>query len=212
MTDRYLIVGLGNPGREYADTRHNVGFQCVDALAATHRLTFNKVQAKAILADGLIGDRQVTLAKPQTYMNLSGESVSALMNFYKLTPDALIVISDDLDIPLGTLRIRITGSAGGQNGLKNIIQHLGTQDFARIRIGIGRPPGRMDAAAYVLQAFGKDERALADDAIQRATAAIGTWLTDGIAIAMTRYNGTGEPAKPPSPPKPRISQAPSIDG
>src|SRR5579859_121319 len=188
MTDRYLIVGLGNPGRDYESTRHNVGFRCVDALAAVHKLTFDKHQARALLADGLIGEKRVTLAKPQTFMNLSGESVGSLVTFYKLPLERLIVVSDDLDIPLGTLRLRMAGSAGGQNGLKSVIAHLGTQEFSRLRFGIGRPPGRMEVVAYVLQGFAKADDILVDETISRAVKALETWLTDGIEIAMTRFN------------------------
>jgi len=191
MLDRYLIVGLGNPGRQYEDTRHNVGFRCVDALAAKYGLTFNAKKAHAQLADGMIEERRVTLAKPQTYMNLSGESFGSLVGFYKLPLERLIVVSDDMDIPLGALRLRLAGSAGGQNGLKSVIQHLGTQQFSRLRFGIGRPPGRMDGAAYVLGSFAKADEMLVEETITRAVKALETWLSDGIEIAMTRYNGTG---------------------
>lgn len=192
MTERYLIIGLGNPGREYEHTRHNVGFRCVEALAAKYHLSFTARKAHAQIADGLIGERQIMLAKPQTYMNLSGESVGALVSFYKLPLERLIVVSDDMDIPLGTLRLRIAGSAGGQNGLKSVIAHLGTQQFARLRFGIGRPPGRMQGAAYVLGAFAKDDAMLVDETITRAVKALETWLADGIEIAMTRFNGVSD--------------------
>jgi PTH1 family peptidyl-tRNA hydrolase len=202
MTDRYLIVGLGNPGREYEHTRHNVGFRCVEALAAKYNLSFTARKAHAHIADGMIhlgaegiGDRHLMLAKPQTYMNLSGETVGALVSFYKLSLERLIVVSDDMDIPLGTLRLRIAGSAGGQNGLKSVISHLGTQQFARLRFGIGRPPGRMEGAAYVLGSFAKVDEILVDETITRAVKALETWLTDGIEIAMTRYNGSGDGEK-----------------
>src|SRR3954451_21077400 len=151
MTARDVIVGLGDPGREFKKTRHNIDFRSIDAIAQAYGLTFAKKQSKALVADGVIADRKVLLAKPQTYMNLSGESVRSLVDFYKIPVGNLIVISDDMDIPAGTLRIREKGSAGGQKGLKSIMEHLGTQDFARIRVGIGRPPGRMDPSAYVLQ-------------------------------------------------------------
>src|SRR5438552_1736530 len=165
--DRYLIVGLGNPGREYEKTRHNVGFRFVDALAAAHGMTFSKKQSKALVADGTIGDHKVLLAKPQTYMNLSGEAVRGLMDFYKIPLSNLLVVSDDLDIPAGTLRIREKGGAGGQKGLKSIIEHLGTPEFARMRVGIGRPPGRMDPAAYVLQDFDKSNAILLIETLDR---------------------------------------------
>ncbi|HKA76528.1 MAG TPA: aminoacyl-tRNA hydrolase [Pseudolabrys sp.] len=194
MTDRYLIVGLGNPGREYEKTRHNIGWRCVDAIAAALGLTFAKKQSKAIVADGIIADRKVLLAKPQTYMNLSGEAVRGLVDFYKIPIENLLVISDDMDIPLGTLRIRESGGAGGQKGLKSIIEHLGTQNFARMRFGLSRPPGRMDPAAYVLQDFDKSEMPLVNETLDRVVKAVETWLREGTAIAMTRHNGTADEA------------------
>ncbi|HVO42440.1 MAG TPA: aminoacyl-tRNA hydrolase, partial [Aggregatilineales bacterium] len=191
------LIGLGNPGRDYAATRHNVGFRSVDALAAAHGLAFTKKQAKALIADGTIADRKVILAKPQTYMNLSGESVRGLLNFYKVPIANLLVISDDLDLPVGTLRIREKGSAGGQKGLKNIIEHLHTLEFARMRIGIGRPPGRMDAAAYVLQPFDKADDSLVQETIERAVRAAETWLELGTQAAMNRFNGSPDEAAAP---------------
>src|SRR5450432_4062057 len=132
MTDRYLIVGLGNPGREYEHTRHNIGFRSVDAIAAAHSMKFTRSQSKALIADGTIAGQKVMLAKPQTYMNLSGEAVHRLLTFYKIPLDHLLVISDDMDVPAGTLRIREKGGAGGQKGLRSIIDHVGTQEFARL--------------------------------------------------------------------------------
>jgi PTH1 family peptidyl-tRNA hydrolase len=192
MTDRYLIVGLGNPGREYEHTRHNIGWRVVDAIAAAHGMTFAKKQAKALVADGVIADQKVLLAKPQTYMNLSGEAVQGLLAFYKIPVNNLLVVSDDLDIPPGTIRIRAKGGAGGQKGLKSIMDHLGTQEFARMRLGIGRPPGRMDPAAYVLQDFDKSESILIIETVDRAVKAVNTWLRFGIELMMTRHNGTAD--------------------
>lgn len=194
MVDRYLIVGLGNPGRIYANTRHNIGFQAVEALAAAHRLAFTRRQSRALIADGLLADRRVILAKPQTYMNLSGESVRGLVDFFKIPLENLLVIVDDMDIPLGTLRIRQQGGSGGQKGLRSIIDHLGTQTFARMRIGIGRPPGRMDPAAYVLRPFTPDEHILVVETLDRVVRAVDTWLQHGITIMMTRHNGTADEA------------------
>ncbi|MBI5666704.1 MAG: aminoacyl-tRNA hydrolase [Chloroflexi bacterium] len=196
MTDFYLIIGLGNPGKGYADTRHNVGFRVVDELARRYGLTFGRKERKAVVASGVILGKRAILAKPQTYMNLSGEAVRALVDFYKVELSRLLVISDDLDIPLGTLRLRKSGSAGGQGGLKNIIQHLGTQDFNRLRFGIGRPPGRMQPKDYVLQAFKGDDVILAAQMVDRAASAVEVWLTEGIEIAMTRYNGSVDEPKP----------------
>jgi PTH1 family peptidyl-tRNA hydrolase len=192
MSDRSLIVGLGNPGREYEKTRHNIGFRCVDAIAAAYGITVVRKQARALLGDGLIADHKVLLAKPQTYMNLSGEAVRALLDFYKIPLENLLVISDDMDIPLGTLRIRQKGGTGGQKGLKSITEHLGTQEFARLRVGIGRPPGRMEPADYVLQDFESADQILVIETLDRVIKSIETWLRFGIAIMMTRHNGTAE--------------------
>jgi PTH1 family peptidyl-tRNA hydrolase len=189
MAERRLIVGLGNPGKKYEKTRHNVGFWVVDELAQRHGINLDRTERKSVTGDGLILGRRVQLAKPQTYMNASGESVRAMMDFYKIEPAHLIVITDDLDIPLGTLRLRKTGGSGGQKGLKNIMQHLGTQEIDRVRFGIGRPPGRMDPAAYVLQTFKGDDEITARLVVERAADAVETWLTDGMDTAMNRYNG-----------------------
>lgn len=203
MTDWTLIVGLGNPGKKYENTRHNVGFKTVEALAAKHGMSFTREDRKAQIADGTILGKRVLIAKPQTYMNVSGESVAPLVNFYKVPLEALIVVADDLDIPLGTLRLRKSGSSGGQNGLKHIIARLGSQEFARVRFGIGRPPGRMDPAAYVLQPFVGDEAILAAEVQTRAIQAIETWLTDGIDLAMSRYNGSVDAESKPKKPEPK---------
>ncbi len=192
MSERYLIVGLGNPGREYEKTRHNIGFRCVDAIAAAYGISVTRRQAHAFLGDGLIAEQRVLLAKPQTYMNLSGEAVRALVDFYKIPLENLLVISDDMDIPLGTLRIRQKGGAGGQKGLKSIMEHLGTQEFARLRVGIGRPPGRMEPTDYVLQDFESADQILVIETLDRVVKSIDTWLRFGVAIMMTRHNGTAE--------------------
>lgn len=207
MTDFYLIIGLGNPGKEYADTRHNVGFRVVDELARRYGLAFGKKERKAAAASGVILGKKVILAKPQTYMNLSGEAVRALVDFYKIEVPRLLIVSDDLDIPLGTLRLRQSGSAGGQGGLKSIIQHLGTTDFNRLRFGIGRPPGRMEAKDYVLQTFKGDDTILVAQVVDRAASAVETWLTDGIELAMTGYNGSVDDPRPISKTKPGDGKA-----
>src|SRR3972149_2780215 len=171
-----LIVGLGNPGREYASNRHNVGFQIADRYAAAHGLTFRKIQSKAIIASGRVDAVRVILAKPQTFMNDSGRAVGALANFYKVPQLRLLVIFDDLDLPYGSVRLRSEGGAGGHNGMRSIIQHLGSNQFPRLRIGIGRPPGRMDPAAFVLQDFDREEQAelgsISDRAVQALDAVI----------------------------------------
>lgn len=192
--ERYLIVGLGNPGNKYHNTRHNIGFMAVDELARSHNLSFDTTKAKALIAEGTISGKRVLLVKPQTYMNLSGESVRALADFYKIPPENIFLVHDDMDIPLGTLRLRPKGGAGGQKGVQNTIQHLGTQDFPRCRFGIGRPPGKMDPAAYVLLPFTADEQILVIETIRRVIQAIALWLQNGIENAMNRHNGTAEEA------------------
>lgn len=190
MTERFLIVGLGNPRRHYRETRHNVGFQIVDLLAERHGLRFARRQAMAFVTDGQIDGHGVTLAKPQAFMNASGKSIGSLVRFYKLPLSHLMVIYDDLDLPVGALRMRPGGSSGGHRGMKSIIQHVGGQDFPRLRIGIGRPPGNMDPAAYVLQKFSRDQLTDIEIARDLAADAIHSWLVDGIETAMTRYNRT----------------------
>lgn len=190
-TAAYLIVGLGNPGRRYRGNRHNVGFRCVDRLAALHGLTFDKRQKKGRLALGNIRERRVVLLKPQTFMNKSGEAVVPIANFYSIPPEQMLVIYDDLDLPPGSLRLRPGGGSGGHKGMRSIIEQMGRQDFPRLRIGIGRPPGRMDPAAYVLQDFPPDEEPQIAETLERATAAIEVWLTEGLDAAMTQYNRGG---------------------
>ncbi len=186
--DTALIVGLGNRGREYAHNRHNVGFMIVDRWAAAHTLAFDKLQHQAIMALGRTGEQRVIVAKPQTYMNDSGRAVSALLRYYKIPLERLLVIFDDLDLPFGIIRLRAEGGAGGHNGMRSIIQHLGSNTFARLRVGIGRPPGRMDPAAFVLQDFNHDETAEFDTLLDRAGQAIDTFLTAGITSAMNQFN------------------------
>ncbi len=192
MSERYLIAGLGNPGREYQKTRHNIGFRCVDALAKAHGLAFDKKQGKAKIAIGTIAGRAVILAKPQTYMNLSGDSLQRLAAYYQIPPERILVIFDDMDIPLGTLRIRKSGGTGGHKGMTSIVQRLGGQEFPRIRFGIGRPPGRMDPTAYVLRPFEEEEAVLVDEGVERVVQAVTTWLREGIDNAMSQYNGGAE--------------------
>jgi PTH1 family peptidyl-tRNA hydrolase len=190
---RYLIVGLGNPGRTHLYNRHNVGFMAVDRLAARHSIDLKRVQNKAIVGVGRLAGQPIILAKPQTFMNLSGESVGSLVKYYKIAPQSILVIYDELDIPFGVIRLREKGGAGGHNGMRSLIQHLGT-DFARLRLGIGRPPGRMDPAAYVLQDFGRDELPLVGELLIRAAEAAESFVRDGIELTMTRFNGPIESA------------------
>ena len=187
-TEFYLIVGLGNPGPKYAANRHNAGFLCLERLAAAHNLTFDKQQKKARVALGVICERRVILAQPQTFMNDSGRSVAPLVQFYKVSPERLLVVYDELDLPLETLRMRPEGGSGGHKGMRSIVEQLGSQDFARLRIGVGRPPGQMDPAAYVLQDFSPDEKLLVEETLKRAVTAIETWLVEGVEMAMSRHN------------------------
>jgi peptidyl-tRNA hydrolase, PTH1 family len=206
MPDMYLIVGLGNPGAKYENTRHNIGFRCVDALASKYTFALTKLEQRAMVGTGTLASKRVLLAKPQTFMNVSGDSIAPLAHFYKIPTERILIICDDLDIPLGTLRLRKSGSSGGQNGMKHILQRLGTQDINRIRVGIGRPPGRMNPADYVLTPFKGDDEITAVEMIDRAVKACETWLSDGIDTAMNRYNGAGETAKPPKPADPPESK------
>jgi PTH1 family peptidyl-tRNA hydrolase len=194
MTEWHLIVGLGNPGPRYENTRHNIGWRALDRLASKHGMTFGKIEHRAQVASGKIHDKRVLLAKPLTFMNLSGDAVAPLARFYKIAPQNIMIVHDDLDTPLGLLRVRKGGGHGGQNGVRHIQHRLGTQDIPRIRIGIGRPPGRMDAADYVLTPFRGDEAIIAAEIADRAAAAIETWLAEGIESAMNRYNGASETA------------------
>ncbi|MCB0102874.1 MAG: aminoacyl-tRNA hydrolase [Anaerolineales bacterium] len=186
----YLIVGLGNPGREYKETRHNVGFMFIDHLAEKIGARGMKVQSKAIVTSGLHEERKLILAKPQTFMNLSGQSVQGLLHFYKIPYTHLLVAHDDLDIPYGAIRIRPTGGPGGQRGMANTIELLGTKDFPRLRLGIGRPPGRMDAKDYVLQDFSKEEQKFMPEFLTRASDAALEFVMQGLNSAMNKYNGS----------------------
>lgn len=188
----YLIAGLGNPGPQYADNRHNVGFRCVERLAALHGLIFDKRQKRALVALGTVREQRVILAKPQTFMNESGRALVPLARFYKVQPERLLVIYDDLDLPQGTVRLRPGGGSGGHKGMRSIAKHLADQGFPRLRIGIDRPPGRMDPAAYVLQDFSAAEVPLLEETLERAAAAIETWLYDGVEAAMSRHNRGAE--------------------
>ena len=198
-----LVIGLGNPGPKYAATRHNVGFMTVDELARRHGLRFSTRQADAAVARGEIDGTRVILAKPQTYMNNSGRAVGALARFYKLPSNRVVVIYDELDLPVGTIRMREKGSANGHNGLTSVIQHLGTQDFPRIRIGISRPAiSDHKQIDWVLGRFTKDEQEVMDGTIPRAAEAVEAVITLGIERAMNKYNSREEQGKPASKPSP----------
>jgi len=186
-----IIVGLGNPGKQYADNRHNVGFHVVDKLAEKYGLKFNKMLNRGIAAIGDIEGRRVVLLKPQTFMNESGICVSPTFKFYKTDPSNLLIIYDELDIPFAQLRLRKSGSAGGHNGMRSIISKIVTQDFPRLRVGIGRPPGRKEAATHVLEDFTRDETIAMRDVHDRAIAGIVLWLNEGIDKAMNKVNVSG---------------------
>ncbi|MCC7190835.1 MAG: aminoacyl-tRNA hydrolase [Anaerolineales bacterium] len=189
MTDPFLLIGLGNPGREYANTRHNFGFMLIDRIAVRLNAQGMKVQSKAIVTTAMYEDHKLILAKPQTFMNLSGQSVQGLAHFYKIPNENLMILSDDLDLPFGTIRIRASGGPGGQRGLSSILEKLGTKDIPRMRLGIGRPPGRMDPADYVLQNFSRDDLQSLSEILDRAADATLTFVTDGLEKAMNKFNG-----------------------
>jgi len=184
-----LIVGLGNPGAAYAAHRHNIGFRVVEALARAHGIAFSRRKGfKAYVGTGLIGGHPVVLAKPQTFMNLSGQAVSRLRREYQVPPEQILVVYDDLDLPLGRLRLRPEGGSGGHKGMRSIIDALGTQAFPRLRVGIDRPPQGLDPADYVLQPFSQAQKALVKEVVAQAVEAIECWQAEGILAAMDRFN------------------------
>lgn len=185
----YIIVGLGNPTKEYEHTRHNVGFDTIDAIAEKYGVLMGEKKHKAVVGKGYIAGQKVVLAKPQTYMNLSGESVRALVDYYKIDETCeLIIIYDDISLPPGQLRIRKKGSAGGHNGIKNIIRHLGHDVFLRIKVGVGEKPSGWDLAAYVLGHYAKEEEPLMKEAFEMAADAVEVMITDDADAAMNRFN------------------------
>jgi PTH1 family peptidyl-tRNA hydrolase len=185
-----LIVGLGNPGRDYKDNRHNLGFMVVDRLSVRLDARGMKLQSKALVITTTYNGARLILAKPQTYMNLSGQSVQGLLRFYRIPLDSMLVAYDDLDLPFGTLRLRPGGGPGGQNGVASIIQQLRTQEFPRLRIGIDRPPRRMDPADYVLQDFPASDLIALSDVLERAAEAALTFVAAGLDEAMNKFNGS----------------------
>lgn len=183
----YLIVGLGNPGNEYKDTKHNAGFWIVDKIAEELNVKVEKKQAKSLVQSAIWEGKKILLAKPQTFMNLSGEAVRELVNYYD-NIDNLLIIYDDLDLSVGQLRFKRNGSAGGHNGIKSIIQHLNSTDFERLKIGIGRPRDQRPVRDYVLKPFSKDEKNILEDSIKKAVEGVKLWMTDGISEAMNVIN------------------------
>ena len=184
----YLIVGLGNPDREYRGNRHNVGFMVLDQLAARLGATFSKVKMNALMTAVRHGDDRLILIKPQTFMNLSGQAVSSFVRFYKLPPENLLVVYDDVDLPFETLRLKPNGGDAGQKGVRSIIKQIGTKEFPRLRVGIGRPPGRMPVSAYVLQDFSKPESELLPLVLDQAASAALHFIDHGLDSAMTLFN------------------------
>ncbi|MGN0351378.1 MAG: aminoacyl-tRNA hydrolase [Roseburia sp.] len=191
----YLIVGLGNPGKQYENTRHNVGFDVIDALAEKYNISVTEKKHKALCGKGVIEGVKVVLAKPQTFMNLSGESVVELLNYYKMDPEEeMIVIFDDISLAPGNIRIRKKGSAGGHNGIKNIIAQTGTQNFMRVKVGVGEKPKGWDLADHVLGHFSKEDRYKVEDAIVDAMGATVLMLQEEVDQAMNEYNSKKQEA------------------
>jgi peptidyl-tRNA hydrolase, PTH1 family len=193
VADRFLIVGLGNPGREYRANRHNAGFMLLDRLVERHKwMAFTKRQGKALITTGLLGQASLVLAKPQTFMNLSGEAVSALLRFYDLPLERLLVIVDEIDLPLGTLRLRPDGGSAGHNGMRSIIEQLGTEVFPRLRLGVGRPSGAKAAAGYVLRDFRGEDLEIMTLTLDKAADAVECFVRDGLVTAMNGFNGPAD--------------------
>jgi PTH1 family peptidyl-tRNA hydrolase len=188
MTETFLIVGLGNPGREYRENRHNTGFMLVDRLAVKLNARFSRLQSKALVASTSYQERKLILAKPQTFMNLSGQAVQGLLHFYKLPLTNLLVAHDDIDLPLGTIRLRPDGGSAGQKGMSSVLERLGTDEFPRLRLGIGRPPGQMQAPDYVLQDFSDADLKFISATLDDAAEAVLTFVVEGLEAAMNKYN------------------------
>jgi peptidyl-tRNA hydrolase, PTH1 family len=186
--DRWLIAGLGNPGPGYAGNRHNVGFMCADELAERIGTAFRRDRSRAVVATGQLAGVPVVLAKPQRFMNLSGGPVAALRTFFKLPPERILIVHDELDLPYGTIRLKLGGGDNGHNGLRSVTAALGTRDYHRLRIGIGRPPGRMDPADFVLRNFSPPEREELPDLLGRSADAAEVLVTQGLAVAQNKFH------------------------
>lgn len=186
-----LIAGLGNPGEEYRGSRHNLGFRVIEELFLKHRIKLNQSKYRSLFGEGEIEKEQVILVKPLTFVNLSGEALLLLKTFFSLEPPDMIVIHDDLDLKKGTIRIRARGSSGGHKGVESIIKHLETEEFARVRIGIGRPSPSLEETAYVLEGFEKEEKEMIAQAVREAADAVGIIIKEGLGEAMNRYNKRG---------------------
>lgn len=184
-----LITGLGNPGKEYAGNRHNVGFMAVDHIITKLNFSGKKIKSKSVLVEGRYNNIKIIISKPQTFMNLSGDAIANLMKFFKISITQLLVIHDDIDLPFGVIRLRPSGGAGGQKGLASIINRLGTKEFARLRIGVGRPPGNMDPADFVLKDFNKTEKEELPFIFDSVCKMVLTFLDSDLETAMNLYNG-----------------------
>ncbi|MBN1264525.1 MAG: aminoacyl-tRNA hydrolase [Anaerolineales bacterium] len=184
----FLIAGLGNPGRDYRDSRHNIGFMVVDTLTSSFGQSFGRLELNALLVKHTYAGKRILLAKPQTFMNNSGQSIAAIVRFYKISAENILVISDDLDLPLGKIRLRSDGGSGGHKGLQSIIQHLGTNKFPRLRIGIDRPHTQQDPADYVLQRFPESDQQELEIILQESRDCVLSFINDGIEEAMNRFN------------------------
>ena len=191
-TSPFLIAGLGNPGRQYKLNRHNIGFMLVDSLAKQLEISFSRLESRALVVKHKFQDRSIILAKPQTFMNLSGQAVGALVKFYKIPLENLLIVYDEVDLPLGIIRLRPSGGSAGHKGMVSIINRLDSQDFPRMRMGIGRPPGSMDAGSYVLRDFTNQELEFLSEFLDRGVEAVLTFITQDIATAMNRFNGPGD--------------------
>lgn len=188
MEDLFIVIGLGNPGTRYENTRHNVGFDTIDKLSKKHNIAVSKVKHKAVIGDGIIEGCRVILAKPQTFMNLSGESVREIIEWYKVPIKNIIIIYDDIDLPIGKLRVRPKGSSGTHNGMRSVIYQIQSDEFPRIRIGIDKPPQGWDLANFVLSKFSSEERKNVEEAIDNAVSAVETIIKLGVDSAMNRFN------------------------
>ena len=184
----YIIVGLGNPGKQYENTRHNVGFNIIDILADEYGISVNKMKYKALIGEGRVGTEKVVLVKPVTYMNLSGESLAEIYNFYKVDTSNIVVIYDDIDLDVGKIRIRKKGSGGTHNGMRSIIKCLGSNEFPRVRVGISKPKNGQDLADFVLSRFAKEDEKSLNESFENAVAAIDCAIRQDLDLAMNRYN------------------------
>lgn len=183
-----IVVGLGNPGPKYAETRHNVGFWCIDLLARQHRIKLERKHKTSIIGDGLIEGQRVILVKPRTFVNRSGQAIEYLMARYSTSINQVLIVYDDINLPVGRLRLRANGSAGGHNGIRSIIESTGSQEFPRLRVGVGRPPEGSDQIGYVIGEMSPQDREATEEALKRTVLAVSSLLTESIDVTMNRFN------------------------